>query len=197
MVKFAVLLLAGVLIAAASAPNVSRAHANAFQAKVQRIVQQGAVQNKTGKPRSTTVSEAEVNSYLAFSAGDQLPVGVTQPTLVIQPQGRVSGRAIVDLDQVRQKKGTGGWFDLTSYLTGKLPVTASGVLRAENRAARFELQSAEVSGIPIPKAFLQELVSYYTKSTDYPNGIGLDQTFALPANIQRISTDTGRATVVQ
>ncbi len=34
-------------------------------------------------------------------------------------QGKVSGKAIVDLDVVRRKQSSGGWFDPTSYLTGQ------------------------------------------------------------------------------
>ena len=56
--------------------------------------------------------------------------------------GRLSGRAVVDLDVIRKKKSSGGWFDPTSYLTGTLPVTASGVLRTDGRPAASSRSSA-------------------------------------------------------
>jgi hypothetical protein len=82
-------------------------------------------------------------------------------------------------------------------LTGTLPVTASGILHTKDGMARFQLESAEVSGIPVPKAFLQDLVAYYTRSRDYPNGISLDQVYELPANIREIQIGQGNAIVVQ
>jgi hypothetical protein len=54
-----------------------------------------------------------------------------------------------------------------------------------------------VSGIPIPKVFLQELVTYYTRTADNPAGINMDQVFELPAEIRSIGVDKGRAVIVQ
>ncbi len=54
-----------------------------------------------------------------------------------------------------------------------------------------------MSGIPVPKAFLQELVSFYTRSADHPRGISIDDVFELPANIREIQVGQGSAIVVQ
>ena len=98
---------------------------------------------------------------------------------------------------IREKKSSGGWLDPTSYITGRLPVTASGILHTQNGKGRFALETAEVSGIPIPKTFLQEIVSFYTRTDDNPRGINIDDEFELPAEIRRIGVDKGRAIVVQ
>jgi hypothetical protein len=112
-------------------------------------------------------------------------------------QGKVSGKAIVDLDVVRQKQGSGGWFDPTSYLTGKLQVTAAGRIVTWDNQGKFELESAEVSGVPIPKSFLAQLVNFFTRTADNPRGSSIDDTFELPAAIKRIDVDPGRFTVHQ
>ena len=187
--------LIGVLaVTGVTAANVSREQAAAFQKKVEQIVANG--EQKSGQPRETQVTEGEVNSYLRFSAGDQVPTGVTEPTITIRGAGKLHGYAVVDLDVVRRKNG-GGWFDPRSYLTGRLPVTALGTLETHQGRGRFTLESATVSGVPIPKSFLQELLSYYSRSSDYPNGINMDDPFELPAAIQRIDVLEGRATIVQ
>jgi hypothetical protein len=191
--KLLAVAVAGGLLAAPA--NVSREQAEAFQQKLVRIVQQG--ESKSDRERSTLVTEGEVNSYLTFKAGDQLPVGVTEPSIAIQSQGRLSGRAVVDLDVIRKKKSSGGWLDPTSYLTGTLPLTATGTLRTANGQGRFELETAAVSGVPIPKSFLQEIVSYYTRTASDPDGIGIDDPFELPAEIRRIDADNGKALIVQ
>jgi hypothetical protein len=180
---------------AMTAANVSREQAESFQRKVAQIVRQAESQQE--RERRTLVTEGEVNSYLRYSAGDQLPVGVTEPSIAIHAQGRLNGRAIVDLDIIRQKKSSGGWFDPMSYLTGRLPITASGVLRTADGKGQFELTSAEVSGIPIPKSFLQEIVTFYTRTSSTPDGINIDAPFELPAEIRRIDVEPAKATVVQ
>jgi hypothetical protein len=188
-------LIAAVVMTSVAAANVSREQAAAFQKKLERILLNS--EQKGDRPRETTLTEGEVNSYLRFSAGDRIPTGVTDPTITIRGAGRLYGHAIVDLDVVRRKNSSGGWFDPRSYLTGRLPVTATGMLETHQGRGKFTLEAATVSGVPIPKSFLQELLSYYSRSDDYPNGINMDDPFDLPAEIQRIDVHQGQATVVQ
>ena len=44
---------------------------------------------------------------------------------------------------------------------------------------------------------LQELVSIYTRSPEKPQGMRLDDTFELPANIKQIEVGQAQAVVVQ
>jgi hypothetical protein len=195
--KFLAILLATGVAVSAQSSNATRAQAQAeqFQKKLQQIVAQANTDGSS--PRRTPVSDSEVNAYLRVRGAELLPVGVTDPALSADGGGRVSGHAIVDLDVVREKKSSGALLDPTTYLTGRLPVTAAGILHTQNGTARFELQSATVSGIPIPKSFLQELVSYYTRSSDFPHGVSLDSVYELPANIREIQVGEGSAIVVQ
>jgi hypothetical protein len=59
------------------------------------------------------------------------------------------------------------------------------------------MQSASLSGIPLPKSFLQELVTFYSRTPDSPEGIRLDDPFELPASIRQIEIGPGQAVVVQ
>ena len=145
----------------------------------------------------TTVTEAEVNSYIVYEAREQLPTGVVDPYVTILGAGRVSGRATVDLDAVRKQKGPTSLLDPMNYLMGKLPVTATGVLKTSNGVGRFELESAAISRVPVPKILLQEIVSYYSRTAENPAGISLDDPFALPARIREIQVQRGQAIIVQ
>jgi hypothetical protein len=169
--------------------------ADAFEKKI--VLVQNHANQQSSKPRATTFSQAETNSYLKYKAGDLLPTGLTQPELTIIGAGKVSGRAIVDLDIVRQKQSSGGWFDPTSYLTGKLPVTASGRIVTWDGKGKFELERAEISGVPIPRSFLAQMVNFFTRTADNPKGSSLDDTFELPAEIRRIDVDASRWTTHQ
>jgi hypothetical protein len=108
----------------------------------------------------------------------------------------VSARAMVDLDAVRKQKPR-GLLDPLNYATGRLVVTATGVLTTSNGIGMIELQSAALGALPIPKVILQEIVSYYSRTPQRPAGIDLDAPFALPARIREIQVQTGRAVVVQ
>lgn len=147
--------------------------------------------------RTTLVTEREVNSYLAFEAGSQIPVGIAQPRISILGDRRLSGTALVDLDAVRVQHKATGWLDPMSYLSGRLPVAVSGRLSSSAGVGRFELESASISSIPIPKALLQELVTYYSRTPANPRGLNLDDPFPLPARIRQIDVRRGEAVVVQ
>ena len=60
---------------------------------------------------------------------------------------------------------------------------------------RFELESAEISGVPMPKSFLNQMVNFFTRTADNPKGSSIDDIFELPAKIQRIDSQPGRFTV--
>ena len=151
----------------------------------------------TRQGRRTTVTQNELNAYFAYDGREQLPTGVVEPFLSIIGTGRVSGRAVVDLDAVRREKGPTSLLDPMNYLMGRVPVTATGVLKTSNGIGHFEFESASVGPLPIPKILLQEIVSYYSRTAANPVGIGLDDPFALPARIREIQVQRGQAIIVQ
>ena len=184
-------LLAAFLIAGSMTADVLKPQlADAFAKKI--ILVQKMSEEKSAKDRPTTFTQDETNSYLTFGAGELMPTGLTQPEITMLGQGKVSGKAVVDLDIVRQKQSSGSWFDPTSYLTGKLPVTASGRIVTWDGKGKFELESAEVSGVSIPKSLLAQMVNFFTRTADNPKGSSIDDTFELPAEVRRIDVEPGR-----
>lgn len=151
----------------------------------------------TRQARRTTVTENEVNSYLVFEAGEQIPTGVVEPAISILGGGRVSARAVVDLDAVRRQKNPTSLLDPMNYLMGRVPVSATGILKTSDGVGHIEFESAAISRLPIPKFLLQEIVSYYSRSDQKPAGINLDDPFALPARIREIQVQRGQAIIVQ
>ena len=75
----------------------SRRDADRLQQKIDLIAERGLVPRKV--PAPTTVTETEINSYLAIYGKTQLPAGVVDPQLAILGSNRVSGRATIDLQQ--------------------------------------------------------------------------------------------------
>jgi len=189
--------LAVVLAAAAPRADIRTSPKDAAQLreKVARITAHG--EKAVKQPRRTVLTENEVNSYLVYDAKEQLPVGVVDPWVSAIGPGRVSGRAVVDLDAVRKARNATSLLDPMNYLFGRLPVTATGTLKTANGVGRFELESASVGSVPIPKMLLQEIISYYSRSKENPSGLSLDDPFALPARIREIQVERGQAIIVQ
>jgi hypothetical protein len=179
------------------APRLNKADGDRFNAKLQRIVALGNTPRAKAAPvQNTQVTDVEVNAYLKFHAQEQIPVGVVDPMIFANGDGIVSGTALVDLDAVRTQKQR-GWLDPMGYLTGKLPLSARGRLTTTNGVGRFQLESAELSGVTIPKTLVQELLSFYSKTPENPAGINMDDPFELPAQIREIRVAAGSATIIQ
>lgn len=179
--------------------SFSKEEADRFQTKLVRIVQFSstpAVAKARSTAQTTQITDPELNAYLRHNAQEQIPVGILEPTINALGEGRVGGRAIVDLDAVRKQKQR-GWLDPMGYLTGRLPVTAVGTLVTKDGVGQFRLESAEISGVTVPKTLLQELLTYYSRTPENPAGIDMDAPFELPARIREIRVGKAQATIVQ
>ena len=185
-------LLAAMAVAQGSAP--SRPLADAFARKIASINEHAESGATTA--RRTALSEPELNSWFVFGAQPLLPEGLTQPKVAIVGNGQLLGTATVDLEAIGKSRSTSG-SSLWSYLGGRVPLSVTGILHTKDGQGRFELQAADLSGVPVPKTLLQELLSYYTRTPERPQGVRLDDPFELPANIRHIEVGQGRAVVVQ
>jgi hypothetical protein len=189
-------LAALVLYAATTAAvQLSRQLGDSFQQKIDLIAKNGS--GNPVRPRKTPLSEPEVNSYLAFNLKEKLPKGLADPQIDILADGALAGRAMLDIDEFKRGRQSRGVIDPFNYISGKVPVTARGVLRTANGAGRFDLQSAELSGVPLPKPIVQELVTFFTRTPENPKGFNLDAPFDLPAKIRQIASRPGEAIVIQ
>lgn len=173
---------------------LSPQNADVFAEKIELIRDQKA---RTGTQR-TRLTEDEFNSWFMYRSQAVLPAGVAKPQLTIVGEGQLAAQAVVDLDAVAKRRARGGSsFDPLSLIGGTVPVTVSGLLHTRDGRARFEVQSAAISGIPVPVTVLQELVGYYSRTPERPEGVRLDETFTLPSGIQQVEIGRGQAVVVQ
>jgi hypothetical protein len=196
--RLLVALAAGLLLGTADIPPAARADVDSLKHKINQIARHAeAPRTAPLGSTKTTITERETNAYLQHEAALDLPTGVVTPSIAMLGSGRVTGRAVVDLDRVRKERGARSIFNPMSYLSGHLPVVATGAIRTSNGIGRFELESASVGGIRVPKLVLQQIVGYYSRSDRYPSGVSLDDPFALPAGIREIQVDRGQAVVIQ
>jgi hypothetical protein len=178
------------------AATVSKQHADRFQRKLVIIQQQAESKDRVGL-RRTALTEDEVNSWFAFAAQPLLPAGISQPQVTAVGQGKVMGQAVIDLGAMGKSRSSGGAFDPFSLVGGKVPLNVTGILHARDGVGRFELQGAYISGLPVSPTIVQEMLTYYSRTPERPQGVRLDAPFALPANIRQIEVGQGQAVVVQ
>jgi hypothetical protein len=187
-----------VLVAVASlhAATQSRQAADALSKKISAITQRAA-SPRARQPVSVTLTEDELNSWFVYRSARYLPAGVSKPSVTLLGAGAMKGVATLDLEAVAKRRSSGGALAPLSYLGGKVPVTVTGTLHTQAGTGRFDVQSTEIAGIPVPRFLLQELLSIYGASPEQPEGVRMDESFALPANIQRIDVGLGQMVVVQ
>lgn len=196
-------LIAFAALASLSGPGVAasqvytRTDADRAALKLNAVVLRGQVE--ASGPKSglrTTLSEHEVNAYLIHHGPELLPTGVRHPRLTLLDDGRVETRATVDLDAVRSAQAR-RWTDPLAYVSGSLELRAVGKIRAAGGRGQFVLEEATIGGVRMPKAFLQEVVSYYSRTETAPRGFELDEPFDLPLHIRQVDLRRGAAVIVQ
>ena len=184
------------VMAAGAAGAESRQAAESLSQKIAALTQ-NAASPKGARPHSVTVTEDELNSWFVFRSSRYLPAGVSRPSVNLLGDGAMRGTATVDLEKLAARRGSSSTFDPLALLGGRVPVTVTGTLRTKAGVGQFEVQSTDVNGIPVPKFILQQLLSYYATTPDQPEGLQIDDSFTLPASIQRIDVGRGQMVVVQ
>lgn len=193
-ILFGLLVLNVAASSTATAP-LSKEQGDRLERKIEEIAKNAAAEPV--RPRRTPASELEVNSYLNSNLRDKIPRGLTNPRITIVGDGQLAGRVFVDIDEFKRQRNSAGILDPLNYISGQVPVTARGVLRTQEGKGRFQLASAEILGVPLPKPILQELVTFFSRTPENPNGFNIDAPFNLPAKIREIAVNRGEAVVVQ
>jgi hypothetical protein len=174
---------------------LSQEDGNRLQAKIDAVAKNGAA--NPPKPRQFSISEREANSYLVFNLKEKIPQGLANPEITMIGDGALAARVLVDMDEVKRRRQSRSLIDPLNYLSGQVPLNARGILRTREGRGQLHLRSADIGGVPLPKPLLQELVSFFSRTPQNPNGFDIDSPFDLPAKIREISVRTGESVVVQ
>lgn len=195
--SFAILALATVLAAASTAQGTLEADANSMNRKIGRILDLAdGARAPSAPPARTTFTENEANAYFEIYGPDFLPAGVARPRVTLHDNGRVAARAVVDLDSVRTSRER-GLLDPLAFVTGSVEVVASGSVAGEEGRGLVRFEAATIGGIAVPRTVAQELLRFYTRTPQRPQGFAFDEPFDLPAGIRAVSVARGQAAVVQ
>lgn len=189
--------LATLLAATTVAQGPLEADANAMNRKIARMLDTAeSARAPTAPPVRTQFTEREANAYFDIYGPDFLPPGVAHPQLTLEDNGRVAARAVVDLDAVRTARER-GLLDPLAFVSGSVELIASGAVTAADGRGLLFFESATVGGVGVPKSVAQELLRFYTRSPQRPQGFAFDEPFDLPAGIRGVAVARGQATVTQ
>ena len=189
--------IAALALAPAHAQDASRADSAAMASKIARIQETAAhPRPPKAEPVRTAFTDREMNAYLQVEGPSFFPQGIAGPHISTGEGGRVTARAMIDLDAVRLSQQR-GLLDPLAFVRGSVEVIATGFIVASNGSGTASFESATVAGIPVPKRVAEELLRFYTRTPQRPQGFSLDDMFDLPAQIRSVNVTAGRVTITQ
>ena len=172
-------------------PPFSQADAESLGRKLEAIKKR--TPGKGQERRETvTVSESELNSYLNLTYAAQMPPGISDVDVRFKVD-LIEARGLLDLDRVRDKMPEQSPWSPLALLRGKVPVELSGRLETRDGYGTLEVEEASIASVPVPMAFLEEIVGYATKNPTDPDGIDINAPFRLPYAMNRIRVELTRA----
>ena len=170
---------------------VFKAGLRSLRGQADAIVAFGNEKRARAGSLSTPISDAELNAYFEYARQGPDPLRHRRAAAerARATDGSAARRSSTSMPCGSRSSAAGSirW----SYLTGSLPLTASGLLITKDGVGRFQLESAQVSGVSVPKSLLQELLGYYSRTPENPHGISMDDPFELPAHIREIQRRAG------
>ena len=186
LVLMAALLVAFGSVALVARSTVSTAAADSAEQKLNQILV-----DSPNLPATTRFTEDEVNSYLYYNT--QLPRGVSKLNVSFLP-GTVSGSAEVNFDSLTASSPADESPSMLGYLLrGSHTIASEGSLSAANGVARFELRSASIDDIPLPRPLVDFLIDSYLKRR-FP-GLDIDSPFRLPPTVDSVRIGQGNVDV--
>lgn len=155
-----------------------------------------APKGKAPSPLRTTFTDKELNAWLVEDGRANVPPGLLAPTVTFTGPAKLTLHAVIDLDAVRKSRER-GMLDPMAYLSGQMEISMRGVLTGASGLGTFDVEIATLNNVAVPKLLLQELITYYSRSPEFPDGITLTKPFPLPARVRDLAIQRGSAVVVQ
>ena len=172
--------------ASAGAQNAERAAAS-LESKINTIKKAGADKKRRERAKMD-ITEVELESYVMVYLRKDIPVQIESVRVHLTP-------GVVAADtRLTIPAGTTGNTLVDALVTGTHNLLVSGKMTTANGEGKFDLQSVNVDGIPVPNILIDALLRKYAKPK-YPD-VDLNEPFDLPWGIQTIDIGQGKATVV-
>ncbi len=180
-------------IEAQTGPGISKSAAAECARKVKRLEDFSARTGSKGA-QTTRISEAELNSYLAYELSPKYHPSLKNLTVRLEPN-RLQGLASIDFDQLGVSSKKSVTRMIASLLSGKHTLTAYGKLIADGGRACFQLERASFDDISLPNLLVEEIISTVGKRQKPP--FDPMQPSQMPYGIQKVEMGQGCIDVYQ
>lgn len=168
--------------------------ARSFAAKLEALERRPKQPDKRA-PQRVVVSEGELNSYLNLGLGAKMPPGLSGIDVVLDSD-QIVARALVDLEQVKDKGLSPGAWNPLAYLGGSLPFEVKGSYKnAEANFGALDVAEMRLGAFPVPMSLLEQLVLAATRTHDNPRGFDIHAPFRLPYSAKRFRLQRGQVAI--
>jgi hypothetical protein len=164
--------------------------ANSLTRKLEAIEKRKLEAATKKKPQTVFFTQGEVNSYLNLSYAERLPKGVSDIEVRLD-RDRMQVKGLVNIDRVKGKVEGGG--GLLSFLSGDVPLEATGKVRGKDGFGTVEWESVYLGGVRLPISALEQMVRSATKTEAEPEGFDIHAPFRLPYSVNGLRLVPGRA----
>jgi hypothetical protein len=183
-----------VALAAGRGPvSISRSAADTCGVKVLRL--QELAEKPQATPRTTTFSEAEINSYLALELSSKYHPSLKSFSVHFEP-AKLTSRASIDFDKLLLTSRSVFARLFAKMLSGTHEIHVQGRLVANGGGqASFELEDARFDTTTLPNVLVEEIISAVGRKQTPP--FDPMKPSRMPYGIDRVEMQAGQILVFQ
>ncbi len=145
-------------------------------------IESESLQPRSGPLRSITVTESELNSYIAYRIDAEKEQIMKELRLKLFPKNRIEGKIHIDL------RGQ----DIPSYIRPEMDIFFSADVLVSGQAVKIDLQKLFLGNEPIPTLVIDLVIAISAKLNNEPP-TSINDWYELPFGIRDIKTEKGRA----
>jgi hypothetical protein len=171
-----------------AAAALSAAHSRAAKTKLERIAE-----GKLPPGAVVVLTEDEINSYLRYDYASQIPKGLSDPRLRLEP-GRVFGDVTVDFAEWKAARGESPGL-LGFLLRGRRRVQVTARWRSASGQGQADIEEVRIDGLPISPALVEFLMEQVVEPR-YPEAV-VGRPVELGYELREARVEKGRAVAVR
>jgi hypothetical protein len=172
------------LLCAIAAPNTQGV------TKVQSLIQQLEVAERTGARVAFTLTEDEYNAYLAWALKYEPRPGVDSVKLKFFPDNYVSTLSVVDLDAVQQWKPDMIPTLLRPLMRGRRSFWVDFRFKVADGMLTYTIEKAYVENVRVPAVVVQEVIRLV--AAKQPEKFDATKPLEMPYGVKRLWTEQGK-----
>lgn len=172
----------------AASPAISLQKSHSAREKLELIAD-----GKLKPGASLVISEDEINSYLRYDYASEIPAGLSDPHISLEPD-RVRGSAVVDFLEWENETGASPGPLLSWMLRGKRPVEAVCHYASADGYGQVDVESVKIGGVSLSPAAVTFLIDNLV-TPRFPGAV-VGRRVPLGFHLRQVRIEQGRAVFV-